>query len=97
MKFFQILSGAAGSVAMFFFNYGFLENLIIPDPCYYHGKGKTNWLFDFFYNLESSDGYHPFPSGFNLILILGLGFLVGWFAFSWFRRILKPEYVQING
>lgn len=65
----------AGAIAMFMFNFFFLEHLIIPDPCYYHSHDAI-FLFDWFYNL--SDGGHPFPTLFNLIFTLIIGALLGW-------------------
>jgi len=65
-------------VGVFLFNYLFLERLIIPDPCYYHSH-ETTMLFDLFYELTASEGYHPTPTIFNLILTLIIGTVAGVF------------------
>jgi hypothetical protein len=72
------ISVLAGVIVMFVFNYGFLENYIIPDPCYYHDH-KPSGLMRFFYEFTSSENYHPFPSAFNLCFTAVVGGLVGFF------------------
>jgi hypothetical protein len=39
--------GLVGIILLGLFNYGLLDALLIPDPCYYHSH-DTNWLFDIF-------------------------------------------------
>jgi len=63
-------------VVIFIFNYLLLERLIIPDPCYYHSHDATK-IFDLFYELTASEGYHPTPTKFNLIITLITGAMSG--------------------
>ncbi|MBO9703179.1 MAG: hypothetical protein J7604_23395 [Sporocytophaga sp.] len=70
------LSTMAGMVLAFVFNYFILDKILIPDPCYYHNH-ETNKIFDFFYNLPSSEGFHPFPSIFNFIFTMIIGAICG--------------------
>jgi hypothetical protein len=75
----------AGMILAFFANYTLLDPLIIPDPCYYHGR-DTNFLFDAFYSLEASDGGHPFPTSFNLFFTLFTGGLTGFLLLRFIRK-----------
>ena len=65
-----------GIIVVFLFNYLLLERLIIPDPCYFHSHDTTK-VFDLFYELTASEGYHPTPTRFNLILTLIIGAMTG--------------------
>lgn len=71
-----ILSALAGTVLAFVFNFLILDKILIPDPCYYHTH-DTNKVFDIFYELTSSEGYHPFPTKFNFILTATFGAIIG--------------------
>ena len=71
-----ILSALAGMFLAFLFNYLILDKILIPDPCYYHSH-DTNKLFDIFYELTASEGYHPFPTKFNFILTATFGAIFG--------------------
>lgn len=70
------LSAFVGIVLAFFFNYFILDKILIPDPCYYHSH-DTNKLFDIFYNLPASEGYHPFPTKFNFVFTTIIGAILG--------------------
>lgn len=70
----------AGMILAFVLNIFFLDRILIPDPCYYHGR-ETNKIFDIFYNLHASNGGHPFPTNFNFVFTLTIGAIVG-LAFS---------------
>jgi uncharacterized membrane protein YgaE (UPF0421/DUF939 family) len=74
------LSILIGIVLAFVLNLYILENILIPDPCYYHSH-NTNAVFDIFYDLPASEGYHPFPTIFNFIFTTVIGAMIGW-AFS---------------
>lgn len=65
-----------GIIIAFLFNYLLLERLIIPNPCYYHSHNTTK-VFDLFYKLTASEGYHPTPTIFNLTITLITGALTG--------------------
>lgn len=76
-----------GIVSCCFLNYFLLENLIIPDPCYYHtGEDEVTWLFDLFYHFPSSEGYHPSPTTFNFVVTILAGAFLGWWAGTFFSR-----------
>jgi hypothetical protein len=76
----SILIGAlfmiSGMVLAFVLNFFVLENILIPDPYYYHSHHTTK-LFDVFYTLTVDEGGHPFPTKFNFIITLVIGFLSG--------------------
>lgn len=65
-----------GAMAAFVFNFFFLEKIIIPDPCYYHSH-DTSPAFDVFYCFPGSEGGHPFPTTFNVVLTLITGAVLG--------------------
>ena len=67
----------ACSIAAIPLNFFVLENILIPDPCYYHSR-DTTMLFDLFYDLPSFAGYHPVPTIFNFIFTMVIGALTGW-------------------
>ena len=71
-----LLSVFAGTVLAFVFNFFILDTILIPDPCYYHSH-DTNKVFDIFYDLPSSEGYHPFPTKFNFIFTSTIGAIFG--------------------
>ena len=63
-------------ITVYVLNFFILENIIIPDPCYYHSH-ETNQIFDLFYDLPAAEGFHPVPTRFNLFLTLITGGLTG--------------------
>lgn len=71
-----ILFGAGGFITALILNFGFLQRILIPDPCYYH-TNETTPIFDLFYNLPASEGYHPFPTAFNFFLTAAVGIALG--------------------
>lgn len=71
-----ILSSLAGIIFAFVFNYGLFEKILIPDPCYYHTH-ETNKVFDLFYGLPASEGFHPFPTLLNFTITGALGAVLG--------------------
>lgn len=70
-----LLCSFFGIVPAFILNF-ILESIAIPDPCYYHTRDTTK-LFDLFYKMESSEGYHPSPTLFNTLLTLSIGITAG--------------------
>ena len=70
-----------GVLTLGFLNYCIVEPLIVRDPCDYHGK-ETNGFFNLFYKMESSDGFHPAPTHFNLIVTLTLGLITGYLLYQ---------------
>ena len=81
-KAFLIFCILIGSTIAFIANYLLLENIIIPDPCYYHSRDTTK-LFDLFYSMTAASGDHPFPTIFNFISTLTIGGLVGFLFGKW--------------
>lgn len=75
-KIINTISALAGAIIALFLNFFITSYILIPDPCYYHTH-DTTLLFDIFFDLTSSDGYHPFPSLFNFILTIIVGALLG--------------------
>jgi hypothetical protein len=53
-----------------------IEELIIPDPCYYHER-ETSKIFDLFYELLSVNGGHPTPTILNYLVTIATGGLLG--------------------
>jgi len=76
-----------GAVMALLLNLLLIEQLIIPDLCYYHSH-PTTALFDVFYNFPPGEGGHPAPTLFNLIITLLLGGLMG---FMLAKRKLKKK------
>jgi len=70
------LSTLVGIGLTYILNFFVLENIIIPDPCYYHSH-DTNIVFDIFYEMPDWNGDHPFPTIFNFIFTLTIGALLG--------------------
>jgi hypothetical protein len=73
---FVIFSSVAGILFVYILNFLILQNILNPDPCYYH-TNESNKLFDLFYELTAYDGFHPFPSKFNFIFTAANGFILG--------------------
>ena len=74
-----------GMALAFYANYLLIEDILIPDSCYYHQR-ETSFLFDAFYRTDSFDGGHPFPTIFNLIFTLLIGGFLGWLALRIIRK-----------
>jgi hypothetical protein len=77
-----------GVVCSYILNYYFLDKIFIPDPCAYHIK-ETSTIFDFFYTIKSSEGYHPSPSNFNFVITSIIGVLIG---FKIYKLIVNTEF-----
>ena len=70
------LFAITGVILALLLNLFVIENILIPDPCYYHTH-DTNKIFDVFYKLTAEEGYHPFPTKFNFIFTASIGALLG--------------------
>jgi hypothetical protein len=70
------LSTFIGMVLTYCINFYLLENVIIPDPCYYHSH-DTNVIFDIFYELPAWNGDHPVPTIFNMTFTIAIGAILG--------------------
>ena len=79
----KILFMILGAIAILFLNYSFIEQILIPDPCYYHSR-ETSFLFRLFYDTPAFNGGHPFPSLVNIIFTIAIGLLIGWGAYRFF-------------
>lgn len=75
-KLVKILAIAFGVVGAFLLNYYFIENILIPDPCYYHNR-DAGFIFDLFYDKPTATGGHPLPTVFNFIFTMVVGLLLG--------------------
>jgi len=70
-------------------NHLIIEKIIIGDPCEYDTEGnETGKLFNLFYTISSSTGYHPEPSLFNFYFTTILGILTG-LVFA-YRQLWRP-------
>lgn len=75
-----------GIITTFFINYYILEPMLVPDPCAYHVE-ETSVLFNLFYTMKSSEGFHPLPSVFNFIVTLSLGTLIGLLLYKYCKSV----------
>lgn len=87
-KLVKILFLTFGVIAAFILNYYFIENLIIPDPYYYHNR-DAGFLFDMFYDKPTANGVHPYPTVFNFIVTVGAGLLLGLNVYKFY--VLKRQ------
>jgi hypothetical protein len=78
----MLLIGMAAAVLL---NYSFIEPLLIPEPCYYHGR-EAGFLFNLFYDTPSFAGGHPVPTVLNGISTVAAGGVAGWKATALFQR-----------
>ncbi|MDR2885417.1 MAG: hypothetical protein LBU95_01365 [Rikenellaceae bacterium] len=83
--YFVVICISMASVA--WLNYGWLENIIIPDRCIYHNGAEPGWLFRIFYCFPYFDGGHPFPSWFNFVFTFAVGGALGW----WIARLITKK------
>lgn len=81
----------AGGVIAVLLNLTLVQELLTPDPCYYHSH-QTNFFFDLFYKLSAENGYHPIPTLFNLLASLVIGMLVG----LGFKMIISKQKNNAN-
>lgn len=62
----------------------FLQMAILGDNCH---NDETSALFDLFYDMASSNGYHPFPSNFNFMVTVVIPALfLGYWSAKRFNR-----------
>ena len=94
-KFLNFLLALIGASIAFVLNYFVLENLLIPDPCYYHNR-ETNILFDIFYMTPSFNGRHPLPTIFNYIFTLLVGGILGWVLANYLTRKTKKAFDSLK-
>jgi len=72
-----IVAIISGAVLMVIVDVGFIERLLIPDPCYYHSH-DASWLFDLFYKRDAVDGGHPSATIFHLLVVAIIGGVAAW-------------------
>jgi hypothetical protein len=75
----------AGIAAAFILNFIILENILIPDPCEFHGE-ETSFLFNLFYDTPGFNGGHPWPTNFYIILTIIMGGLLGYVTAKFVKR-----------
>jgi hypothetical protein len=80
----------AGAILALVFNFGVIDRIVVPDPCYYHTH-DTTLLFDLFYNITSAEGGHPSPSIFNFIFTIAAGVAAGIALFRFLRGKSKKK------
>lgn len=57
-------------------NFTIIDEIIMPDPCYYHTK-EMNIILSLFYSSSPASGGHPEINLFNVIFTLTVGGLIG--------------------
>jgi hypothetical protein len=91
-----LLSTVTGAITALMLNFLIIQNILIPDPCYYHSH-ETGKLFDIFYEMTAAEGYHPLPTRFNLIFTILLGALSGlFFSICKIRKGAVPGLPAFN-
>lgn len=78
------------SISALFFNFAYIDNLIMPDPCYYH-INKMNPILTLFYTSTSASGGHPEVNLFNIIFTILIGGLIGKLVCTLYEKRIKPE------
>lgn len=80
-----------GIIFSFIINLLIIDKLVIGDPCRFHNKDiETGKVFDFFYVMNSSTGFHPEPSINYFMLLLIAGIVIGIVAYLKFQsRFIK--------
>jgi hypothetical protein len=63
----------------------FIEGIVIPDECYYESH-DSNWLIELLYDFPSWNGYHPYPSTFQFVLIFLTGIGI---SYVFCKKVLK--------
>jgi hypothetical protein len=86
-KFIKALFLVAGIVLLVLFNYFLLEDLIIQDPCAYHGENPS-FIFNLFYDTSSSAANgHPIPTVINFAGTVFIGYFLGKISYKkWNNR-----------
>ena len=71
------VSAIGATVLLVYMGYLILD-VLVPDPCAYHnGQAETNWLFDLFFPMTATSGFHPEPGNVFYFLALGGGIATG--------------------
>ena len=78
------------SISALFFNFAYVDNLIMPDPCYYH-INKMNPILNLFYTSTSASGGHPEVNLFNIIFTIIIGGLIGKLVCRLFENRINNE------
>lgn len=78
------------SILALFLNFAFINNLIIPDPCYYHTK-EMNPILNLFYTSDGASGYHPEINLFNIIFTIIVGGLIGRILCNLYLKQIKTD------
>lgn len=78
------------SISALFFNFAYIDNLIMPDPCYYH-INEMNLILNLFYSSSSASGGHPEVNLFNIIFTIIIGGLIGKLICNLYEMRIKTE------
>lgn len=82
-------------IIVFGINYGVADSLIIDDACKYDSSEISHgFIFDLFYEISSTTGYHPEPSNFNFGFTIVFGVIFG--AFVSYNLIWKTKSSNIR-
>ena len=77
-----------GAAIAYKLNFYTIEDLIIPDICYYHfPQHKPGFLFNLFYDLPDWNGGHPYATNFNFFFTFLVGALPGIVYFIKYKKI----------
>jgi hypothetical protein len=79
-----------GVIITILINYSFLNNLIIPDPCFCH-LNPTNYWIDLFYNSGNINNGHPEPNILNFLLTILIGLLIGKIGYNYYLKNNQNE------
>jgi len=75
---FSFFIALGGLLIAFIINYKILDKIIVTDICETDTSNLSHgYIFNLFYEISSSTGYHPEPSYFNFGFTVFLGLLVG--------------------
>lgn len=63
---------------------------VVEDPCAYHnGVVETSWLFDLYFPMTSTNGFHPEPGLVFYLTTLAAGIGLGVLSFRMLKRRRK--------
>ena len=69
--------------------------ILIPNPYDYHNKDiETGVIFNLFFDINSSTGYHPEPNIFNLIFTLLMGVLIGFIIWRFIKLKIRKRFAN---
>lgn len=85
-----ILIGIATTVTALLIGNVVYEVVATEDPCDYHnGVVETTWLFDLYFPMTSTNGFHPEPGLMFYLTALAVGIGLGVLSFRMLKRRRK--------